>query len=490
MVTDVRHFWPHLLNRPRRSRRCLSSRFPSFTRPRRSLNGFQNLHYFATIVFFVLLSFLVGFLVASTAGILAAAPGWDLWVMVLPAFLFSWAMPVVVAVNGTLHLYLTAGAAAIVVASFVWALLSPRDGFLRPLLSGERRIWRLGALESVGMSYMAAVSMNVVWVIFIFAAGWVPQTPAQIPTWSPEHIAEALFFASVWEEASVKLTMISLPLLVAHFLGRKVMPLQRYVLGGHIEFDRLAGFLMILSAAVFGYLHVIGGWDWAKFPPAFVFGMFTAYLFLRFGLYAAILLHFANNFLIVPVLLAGRPSLDTAISIVFLFFVLIGLVYWFLLARTITRTIRATRSAMDASGSMGQGPAAGGPFDVGPFMSARREVAVPAPKESIDEWGRSLADGEVSDSTPKAANRGEGPMAVGAAYVNPPLPSWAVALSQQRKRPHDPYACALCGSREYRFHGGELECVGCGAAHGRDTPGPGARLKPDAAPPQKDIMEI
>ena len=484
------HIWPHLLNRSRRWRRCLSSRFPSFPRPRRSFNGFPTLHYFALIVFFVLLSFLVGFLVASTAGILAAAPGWDLWVMVLPAFLFSWAVPVVVAVDGSLHLYLTAGAAAIVVASFVWALLSPRDGFLRPLLSGERRMWRLGALESVGMSYMAAVSMNVVWVILIFAAGWVPQTPAQIPTWSPEHIAEALFFASVWEEASVKLTMISLPLLVAHLIGRKLLPSQRYLLGGHIEFDRLAGFLMIVSAAVFGYLHVIGGWDWTKFPPAFVFGMFTGYLFLRFGLYAAILLHFANNFLIVPVLLAGRPSLDTAITLVLLFFVMIGLVYWSLLVRTIVRTIRATKSAMDASGSTGVGSATGGPFVVGRFMSARLEVVEPTPKPSAGEWGGSPTDGELPDGSAGPVMPPAGPIAPGAGNRDPSSPAWAAALSQRSRRPHDPYACALCGSREYRFHGGELECIGCGAVHGRDSPGVGAPRIPDAAPPQKDIMEI
>jgi hypothetical protein len=442
----------------------LSSPLDSLTRPRRSARGFGNVHYAATLVFFLFLSFLVGFLICSSAGILAAAPGWDLWVMLLPALLLYWAVPVpiVAPVGGTLHLYVTAGATVLVVLAFLWALLSPRDGFLRPLLSGERRMWRLGALESVGMGYMAAVSLNVVWIYVLKGAGIDPQTPAGLPLWSKEQVAEALFFASVWEEASVKLTLISLPLIVAHFSTAKMLPWRRYLLGGHIPIDRLAGLLMMVSAAVFGYLHVIGGWDWTKFPPAFAFGMVTGYLFLRFGLYASILLHFANNFLLGPVLLASRPSVNTAIALVFLFFVLVGLVYWFLLARTIVRTVAATRRGMAA----GEGGAAAG----SPTWSQGEIHPLTMPE----------ARGVESSGT-----TGRGPAPQGAIF-----PTWPRPLPPRPPRPHDPYACALCGSREYRFLRGELECIGCGAAHGRPEGDSASGEGGEEAPKLKDIMKI
>jgi hypothetical protein len=432
---------------------------------------FGSLHYFAVLAFFLMLTFLVGFLVCSTPAVLAASAAWELWVFMLPAFLFSWAapVPVVLALSGPGHVTVTMGAAVLVVASFAWALVSPKDGFLRPLVRGERRMWRLGALESVAMAYMAVTALSVVWLLLIYAAGWSPATP--VIDWEAEHVVEALFFASVWEEVSVKLTLVSLPLFAAHVFSGKFLPWRRYLLGGEIPMDRLASLLVLVSAGVFAYLHVIGGWDWLKFPPALAFGLFTGYLFLRFGVYASILLHFANNLLFAPLLFSASASVATALAMLFLMFIVLGLLYWLMLVRAVGRTIAGTRRAIASGAGKGAGSH--------PALGAGRidNSADPFAVTSARKWERAGGGNGGTQGDPLLARQ----LALAAADRH---------FSVQR-RGRDPYACAFCGAREYRYSAGSLDCAGCGARQGVGRSEPPSGTRPAApASGEKDIMEL
>jgi hypothetical protein len=82
----------------------------------------------------------------------------------------------------------------------------------------------------------------------------------------------------------------------------------------------------LFSSLMFGLAHV-GLWDFYKVFPTTIMGLFFAYLFMKFGLYAAIILHFTIDFYDIPLVMIDR-SYSGTILVVFLLFGLIAfLVY-------------------------------------------------------------------------------------------------------------------------------------------------------------------
>ncbi len=126
----------------------------------------------------------------------------------------------------------------------------------------------------------------------------------------------SLASAGVWEEIITRVLIVGLPLgIVALLTGKKQS--WRYLLGG-FGVSKAAAISIIIAALVFGYAH--SGWGFAKIVPAFIFGLAAGYLYAKFGLYAAILLHFVNDYLQAFLWLGGND-----ITFMIMILALIGL---------------------------------------------------------------------------------------------------------------------------------------------------------------------
>ena len=99
--------------------------------------------------------------------------------------------------------------------------------------------------------------------------------------------------AGVWEEIITRVLIIGVPMTAIAFInGKKDSWLN---LWGGFGMSKVSMVLIIVSSFIFGYGHV-EGWGFVKLVPAFVFGMACGYLYVRFGLHAAIMLHFINDY--------------------------------------------------------------------------------------------------------------------------------------------------------------------------------------------------
>lgn len=100
--------------------------------------------------------------------------------------------------------------------------------------------------------------------------------------------------ASVYEEFLCRILMLGLPcLVVALMVGRLKSPWWKYLIGG-AKFEKWMIVFVIFSAAMFGAAHLDNWGSW-KFIPTFAFGLAAGYLFLKYGIYATVAIHFLND---------------------------------------------------------------------------------------------------------------------------------------------------------------------------------------------------
>jgi len=101
--------------------------------------------------------------------------------------------------------------------------------------------------------------------------------------------------ASVWEEVVTRVLYIGVPIAFISLVAGKKDSLK-CIFGG-FGMSTTAIVLIIISSAIFGLAHY-DGWDnqvW-KVLTTGIMGVFLGYLFVRFGLYAAILFHFITDY--------------------------------------------------------------------------------------------------------------------------------------------------------------------------------------------------
>jgi hypothetical protein len=134
-----------------------------------------------------------------------------------------------------------------------------------------------------------------------------------------------LAHASVWEELVVRVLLLGLPLLVVEAGGGRGAPRApwRYLLGGKIEVNGAAIGFLLFSATVFGLAHV-PGWDLWKFLPAFVTGLLLGYLFLRYGLHAAIVMHFLTDYFLATLVLGVPGGYAVLLALMLIFMEAVG----------------------------------------------------------------------------------------------------------------------------------------------------------------------
>jgi len=189
-------------------------------------------------------------------------------------------------------------------------------------------------ISTIFYFFLVNVFFSIVFYVIIRASGITPK----IPDFGEElwMQAYALANASVWEEIVSRVLLLGIPLLAIDYLFRRerAQKLGRYIIGGRIKTGPVECGLALFSAIMFGLAHV-GGWDFYKLIPSTVAGLFLAYMFMKYGLYAAIMLHFAVDFYDMPLQMLDR-SYSGLIPFVF---VLFGFLAFIVYAKALFRFI-------------------------------------------------------------------------------------------------------------------------------------------------------
>lgn len=171
--------------------------------------------------------------------------------------------------------------------------------------------------------FCAVIGFNLLFNIIIVMLGYVPVTPEPQPLWVNLY---ALANASVYEELIVRVLYIGLPLMAIGLATREGRPWWRYLVGGGFEFGKKELFFLFFSSAMFSAGHIFN-WDAFKLAPTFVAGLALGYLFLKYGLWASIMLHFFVDYLSIGVEATGNGGLESYIVLVTLASFVIGLAY-------------------------------------------------------------------------------------------------------------------------------------------------------------------
>lgn len=133
--------------------------------------------------------------------------------------------------------------------------------------------------------------------------------------------------AAVYEELFFRILLIGLPLLiivVIQFLAKKrrtMPPPRKYLLGGGLGFSAFSIIFLLLSSVNFAYAHVQGHTHSQAFlllAPTFVAGLALGYLFIEKGIAAAIIFHFAVNYMFMLNFLSDADMVPDMVRMVFL----------------------------------------------------------------------------------------------------------------------------------------------------------------------------
>ena len=197
-------------------------------------------------------------------------------------------------------------------------------------------------LFSVTTMFSALLVVNLVYYFLIGSLGIEPNIPLSA---SPEEKIRlfSVLQAVVTEEINDRMILIGLPLALLVLMGRKDGIAWRMPFGG-MGMGRTELFLIIFSSTIFALSH-LEGWDVWKLLPTFISGLGLGYLFVRYGIYASIMLHFCFNFLSAYVIYTGSLLAAVLTGLIIFYILLLGVP--FLVVYTV-RSIRATLMILSA----------------------------------------------------------------------------------------------------------------------------------------------
>lgn len=306
----------------------------------------------------------------------------------------------------------------------------------------------------VGTMVMAYYFISVVVELVLLGTG--------TPVTSPDFAAAPWYmnvwgfvFAPVWEEIAARVLLIGLPLLIVAFVSRsRDRPWWKYLAGGNFAMKPIPVFFLILSSVMFGLGHWLAGSGWGlwKIFPATLAGLFMGFLFLKKGLFAAIIFHFGVD---AQTLLLLGPTANAAVTdfvgVVAVIWVVVGaifFIYYLLLAMShvfakelLPQKVMLRYSAEAATlaeGAPSSPASASPPQQYAPGDSGRVEA-------------------------PRAGNQPD---------LHPYRPAHDTGATVMRD-PHAPvhavpgepvfgYMCSRCGSLEAKYKDGKFVCVYCG----------------------------
>ncbi len=213
---------------------------------------------------------------------------------------------------------------AAIVLSGAWYTVRERKrlarAFTLPMEDIRDRLRSMSAWVAVGQVWLASTFFQYAVILLIALVGIPASSPIST---SPTNAWTDIFLltmASVYEEITFRLLLIGVPMALAALLWRAANPRPvtapvgpagapsalhnawRYLWGGHLrressrEAKLVAGILVLISSALWAVAHAAGGgWGWWKVVPVFVAGLGAGYIYVRHGLGASILLHFATD---------------------------------------------------------------------------------------------------------------------------------------------------------------------------------------------------
>jgi len=220
------------------------------------------------------------------------------------------------------------------------------------------------------------------------------------------------------------MVLIGAPLLAIDLLRkRRASKPYRYLLGGGFKIGLVEVALILVSATLFGLAHYDSWGAWKIFPAA-VAGAAFGYLFLRHGLAAAIVLHFAFDYLSMPTMVfTDSLGLTVAYFAGVLLWAGLGLVFF---------TYYVIRMAEFVTGKK--------------YLDERPQI-VGAPAlfpQAYAPSGAYAATAQVPGTTPPYGRQTGQPLQV------------------PRSPFTDGYVCPMCGHTQARWADGKFRCMRCG----------------------------
>ncbi|MDD3398999.1 MAG: CPBP family glutamic-type intramembrane protease [Candidatus Methanomethylophilaceae archaeon] len=200
------------------------------------------------------------------------------------------------------------------IASLVWMLYEGRDRYAKEL-RGER-LEKHSSLYTVSTLFFALISIQMIYYLILLAGQDVnTSNVTALPLWAQLYY---LLEASVWEEVITRVLYLGFPMMIVMALRQDTRQKWYRYLWGDFELDRLAIVFILFSSVMFALGH-LQSWDVFKLLPTFLVGLSLGYLFVRYGLYAAIMLHFAFDYLSLPAAVLGgtMPLVVTGLFVLF-----------------------------------------------------------------------------------------------------------------------------------------------------------------------------
>ena len=304
---------------------------------------------------------------------------------------------------------------------------------------------------AIMQTFLAATFFSI--LVGILSAPPEPTFFSTIPEW---YLLFSLLNAPVYEELIFRALMIGVPLMAGSLYfrasnvvrgrlprgtmkGRYLAGSLRYVVGGGMSRKASravllpASLFLVLSSVIFGLAHAPGYGDW-KVLPAIVAALAMGYLFLRHGLYASILFHFATDVFIATFLWAGQNSaLGIAMNLGFLGLMIPGagfFAYYLLYIARLTQDVFRPRvpGTPSAAGASPLGAAAPMGVAWGPYAQG---------------YGPGVPPAGVPPT----------PMPVGYAPATRP-PGYGTSPVE--------YRCPRCAWVEAAYENGRFRCLRCG----------------------------
>ena len=187
---------------------------------------------------------------------------------------------------------------------FTIAMFGPDKGFLKALsanLSHEKLETKSNYMITITKWFSILILMSII-IDFIQQGFGIVTVPPSVDN----NLAQFLYvsLSPIVEEIGFRVILIGLPLFVfyshklsiKHFFKSIWNPNRNL----HIYDSRKTLFLIVLVGIFFGLAHIMTGEPWSegKFAQATLSGIILGWLYFRFGLITAILVHWGTNYFI------------------------------------------------------------------------------------------------------------------------------------------------------------------------------------------------
>ena len=321
-----------------------------------------------------------------------------------------------------------------IVASFIWMLKKSLHKFAHELTfqvheEGHSPLYMIGTL------FFAVIAFNILFYLIIGLFGGSANTPSEgADLWQ---ILFSYAQASVWEELITRVLLLGVPLLLIAYANNKVEDPKHYILGGGFKFGRTELALLLFSSAMFGFAHSFN-WDLYKVFPAFLAGLAMGYLFLKFGLYAAIMFHFFTDYLSISLSIwPNNTGLENGLAILILVFIAVGAIYF------IHYSFKA--------------------FELFTGIKVNREKPVPtqAPPANYQPYGQNYYQNPYQQYPYQPYPQYPQQYQQYPQYQTPPPYQAPAPAEPKRVEQGFGFRCPHCGGTEARYDDGKFECLKC-----------------------------